>query len=345
MVVLIIAGGVGSRFWPASSGVRPKQFLTLFGDKSMLRQTYERSRAIANSDDIYVVTTKRHTRLVREHISELIKENIIEEPFGMNTAACICMSCVSLMQIYDKNTPILIIPADHYIPDIQSFAESVNKVRFDEGEKYITIFGVTPTFPATGYGYIEVGERYNEYLQYVKSFKEKPELAKAEQMLKRGNYLWNSGMFLARLRVIAEAFKRHNPEILRLCNDFVLLESEQKKRDVYSQMPRLPIDIAVIEKADNVLVMPIAYQWSDVGNWNAVSELQPCDENGNYFQGSGYADMAKNNSVYSKKYVAVIGVSDIVVVETPKGILVVKKELAEQVREINGKPLKSETVH
>jgi len=334
MIVLIIAGGVGSRFWPLSSESKPKQFLTLFSDKSMLRNTFERSNALTNIDNIYIVTIKKHAKQVREHLPELSKDNIIIEPFGMNTAPCICMSCVKLMEIYDKNTPLLIIPADHYIPDTKAFVKSINDANHDETEKCITVFGVTPTHPATGYGYIEVGESYVKPLYYVKSFKEKPDYKRAVLMLKQGKYLWNSGMFYARLRVIAEGFKRNNPQILKLSNEFASQADEQKQREIYKQMPRLPIDIAVIEKADNVLVMPISYEWSDIGSFTAVSELMPKDVNGNYFQGKGYANNAVNNSIYSNKNVAIIGVSDIVLVETPRGILIVKKELAEKVREV-----------
>jgi len=334
MIILIIAGGIGSRFWPASSPCRPKQFLTLFGDKSMIRHTFQRSNAIVNSDNIYVVTTKKHTKLVREHLPELSIDNIIIEPFGMNTAACICMSVVYLMQIYDKNTPILIIPADHYLPDNVAFTKSINEVLKVATEKCITIFGVTPTYPATGYGYIEVGEKCEKTLHHVKSFTEKPNHNNAAKMLKKGNYLWNSGMFFSRLRVIAEAFKRHNPQILKLSDDYVSQTSEQSKKETYKQMPSLPFDIAIIEKADNVLVMPISYEWSDVGSWNAVTELMPKDEKGNYFQGKGQAYMAENIGVFSNKPVAVIGVSDIVLVETARGILVVKKDLAEKVKDI-----------
>jgi len=331
MLALIIAGGIGTRFWPLSTPEYPKQFLTLFGDKSMLQLTFERVNTFIHKEDIYIVTTETHAELVAEQLPQIQKDNIIIEPMGMNTAPCIGMSCVYLQQKYE-NERVLILPADHYIPDTEAFKQSIHKTQ--DIEDYIVTFGIIPTYPATGYGYIQAGKPYNDDFFSVCQFKEKPSLYVANQMLEIGNYYWNSGMFYSDLNTILYAYENHCPEVLSLSNKYLSTQDETQKRDIYAQMPKLPFDIVIMEKSNNVLVLPISYVWSDVGNWRSLSELMENDINGNYFKGQSYTHESVNNSIYSKKYVALLGVSDIILVETDEAILVVKKEMAEKVKEV-----------
>jgi len=332
MLALILCGGSGTRFWPLSTPTYPKQFLTLFDDKSMLRLTFERVSSFIHKEDIYFVTTENQLALVAEQLPEVDPQNIIIEPMGMNTAACIGMSVVYLKSKYGENESVVILPADHYIPDTCAFKNSILRSR--EVDNSIVTFGIVPTYPATGYGYIQAGKQYESDFYHVCQFKEKPSHYVAIQMIEQGNYFWNSGMFFSGLKTILNAYEKYCPDILSLCNQYISVADKDIQRDIYSQMPKLPIDIAIMEMSDNVLVMPIAYVWSDVGNWKSLSELMKSDENGNYFRGSGYANEAVNNSVYTKKYVAMIGVSDVVIVETDEAILILKKDMAEKVKEI-----------
>jgi mannose-1-phosphate guanylyltransferase len=334
MIALIMAGGGGLRFWPKSTPTLPKQFINLFGDKSMIRLTYERVLSLFKPENIFIVTTADQKKLIQEHIPELSNHQIILEPCGMNTAPCIATATVYLSKIYSQNESVLVLPADHYIPDTKAFAESILTGMRSIKSKSIVLFGIRPTYPATGYGYIGSGDKYNADMFLVKHFTEKPDFYQAVALLAKGNYYWNSGMFSWKLGGIMENFKRYNKEILELAIQVCEATDQNKKKKLYSKMPKLPIDIAIVEKAENVLVMPVSFAWSDVGNWFSLSEQKPKDAQGNYFAGNGYVDIAKNNAIFSDKNVAIIGVSDVILVETEGSILLVRKDMAEQVRSV-----------
>jgi mannose-1-phosphate guanylyltransferase len=334
MIALIIAGGSGTRFWPLSTEALPKQFLRLIDDRSMIQLTYDRIKHFVKSEDIYVITTKNQSNLVAEHLREIPVENILTEPFGMNTAPCIGYASYILSERYSLSEITLVIPADHYIPDVSAFHKAINSGCEAVLDNRLLLYGIIPTYPATGYGYIEKGDSYNSDMFHVKQFKEKPDIDTALEMLSKRNFLWNSGMFCWKLSTVLESFNKYCPLVIEISHKLVQTNRDEEIHKLYSQMPRLPIDIAIMEQADNVVVLPVNYAWSDVGSWLSISQLKQTDEKGNYIQGKGFVQDSTNNAVFSEKSVALLGVSDLIIVESENGLLVMHKDSAEKVKNI-----------
>jgi mannose-1-phosphate guanylyltransferase len=329
-----MAGGSGTRFWPLSREKLPKQFLKLFNDKSMLRLTYERLLSFIENKDIFIVTTKSQVALINEHIPELKETQIIIEPCGMNTAPCIALSSIYLKSLYDIEEKVLVLPADHYIADEKAFVKYMRVAMNESYSQKLLTFGIVPTYPATGYGYIEAGDEFLPAMFHVKHFKEKPDIELATQFLSKGNFYWNSGMFCWTIQTILESFKKYYQEILNIANEVSKETCPLKQKGIYQTIPKLPIDIAILEKADNVIVMLVDFAWSDVGNWYSLSELMPKDEARNYKMGNGCLMSSEGNSVFSDKFIALVGVSDLLVVDTNDALLIINKDKAEQVKKV-----------
>jgi len=333
-----MAGGSGTRFWPASRSDQPKQFLRVSGDKSMLQLTFERLEPLVPAARTYVVTSASQSGLVREHLPQLPAENIIIEPFGMNTAPCIALSLAHLERLWPPGETMLVLPADHVIKDIPLFLDSLRKAESVAKTGALVTFGIVPEYPATGYGYIQTGEELEAGVIRVEQFKEKPDLATATSFLRQGNFLWNSGMFAWSLSSIHAAFASFLPEALEVANEVIKLrENSVPETDIeisYGKMPRLPIDIGIMEKASQRAVLPVSYGWSDVGSWKALADISSADGDLNHFQQDGYSRSARDNYVYSKKFVALIGVAGLCVVETEDAILVCSKTQSEEVKHV-----------
>ncbi|HQP84506.1 MAG TPA: mannose-1-phosphate guanylyltransferase, partial [Candidatus Syntrophosphaera thermopropionivorans] len=211
MIALIMAGGSGTRFWPLSRASLPKQYLRILGDKSMLQLTFERLETLVPPEKVYVVTSSSQAILVKEHLPELPPENIIIEPFGMNTAPCIALSVEYLSALYNENETMVVLPADHIIKDTDAFIAALKKAETAAQKGMLITFGIVPDYPATGYGYIEKGEELEEGIFSVKQFKEKPELDTAKEFLRQGTFFWNSGIFCWTLSSIHKALKEFLP--------------------------------------------------------------------------------------------------------------------------------------
>ncbi len=338
MIALIMAGGFGTRFWPESRSTMPKQFLRVVGERSMIQLTVERLLPVVPLHKIFIVTAAGQEDLVREHLPELPVENIILEPFGMNTAPCIALSVCRLIRQFDPHESLVVLPADHVIRNLAAFHSSLGAAEQCARQDYLVTFGIVPDYPATGYGYIEAGDPLTEKGKQVSRFKEKPDLATAEAFLKTGRYFWNSGIFYWKLGVIREAFEHLMPDAWSLCTRISQLwDQEGYNADIselYAQMPKLPIDIAIMEAADKRAVIPVEMDWSDVGSWKALAELSTQDAEGNSFPAGGMALEARDNYVYSNKFTALIGVEGLCIVETQDAILVTTKDKAEEVKKI-----------
>ena len=338
-----MAGGVGTRFWPLSTKEKPKQFLNILGERSMIQQTVERIKPLINYKDIFIVTNREQIKLVIEHLPQIPEENVIAEPIGRNTAACIGLGAIILEQKYPSDEAMLVLPADHFIGkpekllDIVSFASQFAK----ETGSLIT-FGIKPTFPSTGYGYIEFGEEIQKgsiLIYSVKQFKEKPDLKEAEQFIESGHFAWNSGMFLWRIDSILDAVKNLMPELYLSLNEIKSAwETDPKKaNEYYSRLRSVPVDIGIMERADNGVVVPINIDWNDIGSWQAVYDMVPKDENGNYFTGNIISLNSEDNYVLSeneKKVIGLVGVENLIVVNTKDALLICKKENAQDVKKI-----------
>jgi len=338
MIALIMAGGFGTRFWPVSRQNFPKQFINIQGSTSMLQKTVERLLAKVLMHDIYIVTAANQVELVMQHLPRLPEENIIVEPFGMNTAPCIALSVEFLKTRYGDNEVMLVLPADHVIKNVPTFLASLIPAEQEARKRRLITFGIVPDYPATGYGYIEAGEQMADKVFDVLRFKEKPDRATAEQFISKGSFYWNSGMFCWSIGAISEAFSTLQPEILSLTTAIGdVWEKQGKDADIsqlYSRMPRLPIDIAIMEKADKRGVIPVNYGWSDVGSWKALADITPADPKGNHFSPSGLAVNASGNYSKTTKFTAIIGLDNICVIETADSILVCSKEQAEEVKKV-----------
>ena len=338
MIALIMAGGSGTRFWPASRDAKPKQFLRVAGAKSMLQLTYERLQPLVPADRTYVVTAASQADLVRQHLPEVPAENIVCEPFGMNTAPCIALGLAQLQQLYLPSESMVVLPADHIIRDVEAFQDSLVKAEKVAKTGALVTFGIVPEYPATGYGYIETGEELEPGVFKVLRFKEKPDLATATEFLRSGSFFWNSGMFCWTIEAIGVAFTEFLPQALNIAHEVVNLRAsgadEEKVAEAYSKMPRVPIDIGIMEPARQRVVIPVSYGWSDVGSWKALADISASDEEQNYFRRAGFALDAHDNYVYSKKTVALIGVEGLCVVETDDAILVTSKDRSEEVKKI-----------
>ncbi len=339
MIGLIMAGGNGTRFWPLSRKSNPKQFLRLFDNQSMIQLTFNRLHHFINAEDIYVVTTLDQKDLVIDHLELIPEENVIIEPFGMNTAPCVGLSVHYLLKKYPKETNLLIVPSDQLITDIDSFREAVFEAgKLSEAGSHV-VFGIVPSYPATGYGYIEKGEAINKSMFHVKQFKEKPDLQTAVQFVESGNYYWNCGMFLWKLETILSSLEKYYSLGNEILKQIIVLNSSSESLDkiteLYKKMPKTPIDIAIMEKVQNGSVIPLEnIGWSDVGSWYSLHDIIEKDAQQNKFYHSHQTINSGNNFVYSQKAVMLIDMQDTVIVETEDALLVMPKSSSEKVKDL-----------
>ncbi len=327
--VVIMAGGVGSRFWPLSREARPKQFLDILGTgKSFLRQTYERFLPIVPAENILVVTGEQYRSLVEEHIPELPPDNILAEPLGRNTAACIAYAAFRL-RARDPEAIMVATPADHLITGESEFQKAIiDSVDFAREHDAIMTIGITPTRPDTGYGYIQVGSNLGGEIFKAKTFTEKPSVEVAQMFIDSGEFFWNSGLFVWRNSVILDALACHLGEIYSLfegeAQHFGTSTEGDTVRRIYPETRNVSIDMGVIERAENVYVRRSSFGWSDVGTWGALYALSALDDEGNSMPRGAKAVDTRGTLVTAPegKLVVVRGLEDYIVVDTSDILLV-----------------------
>ncbi len=338
MIAVIMAGGSGTRFWPLSKESKPKQYLQLFSDKTMLRKTVERLYPVIGPEKIFIVSTASQKELIRKNVPEIPEENLIVEPLGRNTAPCIALSAVYLSGKYSPQENMLVLPSDHVIIEQDVYLASLKKAEEAASKGFLVTFGIKPDYPATGYGYIEAGEVIEENTYRINNFKEKPDYKTAKSFLEAGNYYWNSGMFMWNLETIIESFKQYAPSIIEPVFDIVDLyhntDAGSTISKIYADIPKQPVDVAIMEKSTKGIVIPVDYHWSDVGSWRAVSELQEKDKNNNTLPEKSLVITSEDNYVHSSKLVALIDVNDLIVVETDDALLIADKASAEKVKDV-----------
>ncbi len=334
MIALIMAGGVGSRFWPLSRKTKPKQFLNIISEKSMIKMTVERLNHKIKLEDIYIVTQENQVELLKKELPILPTENILVEPMGRNTAPCIAFSAFILKEKYGNDEKMLVVPADHYIPDSDEFWEKTNIGDNLADQGGLITFGITPTFPATGYGYIEVEKSSNEY-QKILQFKEKPDEDLAKSFLENGNFYWNSGMFVWKIGVILEQFEKYLPKIYSLLQQInERVKANQDFAEIYRQMPNIPVDIGILEQAEERFLIPVSYFWSDVGSWKALYEISKKDEKGNVINSAHFFDKVENSYFSSDKFVAAINVKNVAIIDSKDAILVMNLDDSQKVKSV-----------
>jgi len=341
--IVIIAGGKGERFWPQSRARRPKHLLPIVGTKPMLAQTLDRVRSIVSSKNTYVITSAVQEKAVREVCSKLPKENIIAEPVGRDTAAAVALAA-AVIAARDPEGVFAVLPADHIIHDAAAYQRDL-KAAFaaaSSAEVMVTI-GIAPTEPATGFGYIQKGEKWKNFdrrpVFKVKRFVEKPSLEVAQGYLASGDYVWNAGMFVWSVPVVFAALAAHAPELNAGLAPIRAALAKGKPltpvlKKIYPKLVKISVDYALLEKSANVVVMPSSFDWGDVGSWPAVPDHYPKDAAGNVSKGLVIIEQGKNNIVLSSDghLTAVLGADDLIVVNTPDATLVAPKSKAQEIK-------------
>lgn len=340
---VIMAGGSGTRFWPASCERLPKQFLKIAGNQTMLEDTVARVRRFARPDRISTVVGRIHAEITEQLLAGT-EVGIIVEPVGRNTAACIGLAALHVKRI-SEDDPIVILPADHFIADAESFAGTIRAAAEVARTGAIITLGITPTRPETGYGYVqtasEEGRALGQPYFVVERFVEKPNYETALGYLSAGNFLWNSGLFIFTARTILSEIERCLPELyqglLEIERAIETPDYERVVEEVYARLPSISIDYGVMEKTTKpIYVFKADFGWSDVGSWLALYELRggECDDQGNLLLGETMVVEAKQNLVFSNtgRRVALLGVEGLVVVDTPDALMVADINCSQDVK-------------
>lgn len=349
MYAIIMAGGEGKRFWPMSRKDKPKQFLSLIGGRSMIRRTVDRILPLIPIDNVLVVTLEQYADETLTHIPELPKDNLILEPEGKNTAPAIALGTLKIKK-RNPDAVTVVFPADHAIGnedtfrEVLVFAHKVANTRLKDDDFPLVTLGVKPIRPETGYGYIKEGEVVKSSKKYevkrVANFTEKPDLKTASGFFEDGRYYWNSGIFVWKASSILREFSRFLP-VWRECFDNIFhnLGSPRENEAVlefYGQIDGGPIDKLILEKSKNTLVIPVDFSWSDIGNWQTLDEFLRTNSEENVSYGEVINIDSSSCLVYGggKKLIALVGVKDLVVVDTEDAILILEKHRDQDVRKV-----------
>lgn len=343
--IVIIAGGKGERFWPQSRAHRPKHLLPIVGVKPLLEQTLDRVRSLAPAKNIFVITSAVQEKAIREVCRRLPQENIIAEPAGRDTAPAVALAA-ALVGARDPNGIFAVLPADHVIHDGKSYERDLRAAFAAAAtEPVMVTIGIEPTEPATGFGYIQRGEKWKSFerrpVYRVKRFVEKPSLEVAQGYLSSGDYVWNAGMFVWSVPVVEEALRQHVPELHGGLEPVRVALAKGKPlpavlKKVYPKLARISVDYALLEKSTNVVVLPSSFDWDDVGAWPAVPRHYEKDAAGNVSRGLAIVEDGSNNIVFSEEghLTAVLGVNDFIVVHTKDATLVVPKARAQEIKRL-----------
>lgn len=346
VLAVIMAGGVGTRFWPRSREKSPKQLLEILGKGTMIQSTVKRLDGFVHPRDVLVVTNKIQKAMVMKQLESIPGENILVEPVGRNTAPCIGLAALHARQI-DSSAVMIVLPADHVIQNSEEFRRVLSlatETAYESGS--LLTIGIKPTSPETGYGYMQMfmeNDDHNPYLSKgvyrVKTFAEKPNLPTAERFLASGDFLWNSGMFIWRVDAILKEIERCLPELyneLRTIEPTIGTSTYPTALEkAYGMIRGISIDYGVMEKAEKVFVIPGDFGWSDIGSWDEVVRLSGKDERGNSITGKVIQKDTSSSYIYSPdKVVATIGVEDLIVVNTPDALLICKRGKSQDVKEI-----------
>jgi len=345
---VIMAGGIGSRFWPVSTTQFPKQFHDMLGTgQSLLQKTFSRLQKIVPSKNIQVLTNERYLNLCLEQLPEITNEQVVLEPAMRNTAPCILLSA---LKIYKENPEalMLVAPSDHWIEDEEAFKKDVEMCFKACAERDLLMtLGIQPTFPNTGYGYIESDKESKEVIKPVKQFREKPDYETAKQFIAEGNFLWNAGIFLWSVKSIVKAFREYMPKMYALFADGMEMLNTTSEKDFinsqYANAENISIDYGIMEKANNVFVKKASFDWNDLGTWGALHDkLDKDSENNATVRAATHLRNAGENMIFTttEKLVVIEGLSDFIIVDKENVLLIYPKE-----REQNIKSLLTEISH
>ncbi len=341
---VVLAGGGGTRLWPMSRADLPKQLLSLVENDSMFRVSVERLLPLFSPEQVYVVTGAKLCDLMRADAPEIPPENFVVEPYGKNTALAAALA-ITVIQKRDPQATVALLTADHHITDKEKFRRVLKAAYALAQDDYIVTLGVSPSMPATGFGYIRRGEALRDidgfHCYGSRGFTEKPDTLTAARFIRSGEYSWNSGMFIWRADRALREFEQLQPEVyqgmMALQPTVDTPEYDAKLAEVWEQMPVLQIDAGIMEQAERMAVIPVDIGWSDVGSWDALFDVLDLDTSGNGFKGSASNRLVidtKNTLVYSDKLTVTIGVEDLVVVDTRDVLMICKKERTQDVKKV-----------
>lgn len=334
MKVIILAGGSGSRLWPLSREMTPKQLMKIEQDSSLLQNSLQRVLSCEGVDEIIAVANIKNYGDVKMQLKSIDKNvKVIAEPSTKNTAPAIA----SALSCFKPDDTVLIVPSDHLIHEVNKFAESINSANNLVQEGYIVTFGVMPYYPETGYGYIKTsGTVLNGYK--VEKFIEKPDISQAVSFFKSTNYYWNGGIFMAKVSTLIEEYEKYAPEIYESLKDLTFTDGYKIEYSSYQNIKPISIDYAIMEKSDKLALVELLSDWKDVGSWQSLYEVKQKDINGNVISGNVITNDVKNSFIYSQKeLVAVSGLDDVIIVETEDAILACNRKNSQGVKEIVNK--------
>jgi mannose-1-phosphate guanylyltransferase len=340
--VAIMAGGIGSRFWPMSRTSYPKQFLDILNTgRTLIQSTHDRFKKFIPLENIYVVTSEEYVEIVRDQLPEIPAKNIVAEPSRKNTAPCIAYISYKLQQLNGKGT-LICAPADHIILDDTAFTKvCLEAMSFVKAHKALITLGIKPSHPNTGYGYIQFEQQpASDNVYKVKTFTEKPNADLAKTFVSSGEFLWNAGIFVWQVNNIVAAFEKHLPELAEIFEaEKTLFNTEKEKsaiEKIYPLCTNVSIDYAVMEKAENVYIIPSSFGWSDLGTWNSAHENMEKDYLGNAVSGSEVMVIdATHNMVHvpNNKLVLLQGLNDYIIVDTEDVLMICKKEKEQEIKQ------------
>ena len=340
--VVIMAGGIGSRFWPMSRTSYPKQFLDILNTgKTLIQWTFERFASFIPVENIYVVTSQEYTSIVQEQLPGMLQENILGEPSRKNTAPCIAYISFKLYQ-KDPLASLIVAPADHIILDVTEFTKvCLEALTFISKHNAFITLGIKPTYPNTGYGYIQYEQHaITDNVYKVKTFTEKPNLELAMTFLASGDFLWNAGIFVWQIKNILTAFEKYLPEMYDVFSaeqeKFNTGEEEKALKEVYSLCTSISIDFGIMEKADNVYIIPSAFGWSDLGTWNSAYENLKKDDRANAIATDNIIPIDTENCMVhapKNKLMVLQGLDNYIIVDTNDVLLICKKEKEQDIKE------------
>ncbi|MEL6393686.1 MAG: mannose-1-phosphate guanylyltransferase [Bacteroidota bacterium] len=338
--VAIMAGGVGSRFWPASREDKPKQFLDILGDgKSLLRRTFERFLGLTTADKIFVVTNGRYAAQVMEQLPEIEHTQVLQEPSRNNTAPCVAYTAFKLHQL-NPAANFIIAPSDAHIMNEPLFLDNLRRaLAFTADNDALLTLGIAPDRPHTGYGYIQFDTNGQDGIYPVERFTEKPKLEQAKNFLEAGNYLWNAGIFIWRAKTILAAYERYAPEIYAILSQGLSCYNTDTEQafinEYYPSTPSISVDYAIMERAENIYTIPAQFGWSDLGAWEALYAESAKDENGNVVQAHQYLLEDTHNSfirVPEGKLVVAGGIDDLLIIDEGDVLVVYPKSREQEIK-------------
>ncbi len=341
---VLMAGGVGTRFWPRSRAKNPKQVLNIIDHETMIQATYRRLQGLVKPENVLIVTNRDQKEIIHQQLPELSDENFILEPFGRNTAPCIGLAASRIQQV-DAEGVMVVLPADHLVKKVSEFQQVIqHAVEFAHRSGGLITLGIEPSYPATGYGYIQRGEMVSSFNNHniyrVKTFAEKPNRETAERFLESGDFYWNSGMFIWRASTILKEIEEKLPELHEGLNEIKqhwgkpsLMEVVE---DVYRRIRGISIDYGVMQTAENVYVIPTDMGWNDVGSWEVVYEISAKDKNKNAGETRHLisVDSGENYVFAPDKLVALVGVHNLIIVDTGDALLISRRSRSQDVKEV-----------